>query len=302
MPSPSFIFAGGGTGGHLYPAVAIAQQLTAGIHARGDSLSTLFLCSNRAVDHRILSAERVEFRPLPAAPPSLRPLALWRFLSSWGPSIRLTRAAIREARARSGPDRVRLITTGGFVAAPAVQAAIAERCPITLINLDALPGRANRWMLRRVRGSAGSQAFTSLPVVGPTAHGWTPVSPIVRAAARSTLSPQQARTTLGLHPDRPTLMVTGASLGAKTINALLAAFAAAHADTLRPWQVLHQTGTDDNAPLEQAYAAAGVRAIVRPFVGEMGLWWCAADLAIARAGAGLVAEAWANSVPTLFMP
>ena len=302
MPSHCFIFAGGGTGGHLYPALAIAEQLAARLSDRHDTLSTLFLCSNRAVDARILSTERVSFQPLPAAPPSIRPLALWRFLSSWGPSIRLTRAAIREARARSGHARVRLITTGGFVAAPAVQAAIAERCPITLINLDAIPGRANRWMLRRVSGRAGSQAFTALPVIGPTAPRWTNVSPIVRAAARSTHSPAQARAALGLDPARPVLMVTGASLGAKTINAFLARFAAAHTDTLRPWQVLHQTGTDDNASLEQAYAAAGVRAVVRPFVSEMGLWWCAADLAIARAGAGLVAEVWANIVPTLFMP
>src|SRR5688572_13743999 len=130
----TFIFAGGGTGGHLFPGLAIAEALEAGAGGAGGAphrRSALFLCSSRPLDARILSAADQPFQALPARPFSIRPRGLVRFLSAWAPTVRQTRAAIGAARADG--RAVHLVAMGGFVAAPAVQAARVERVPITLV-------------------------------------------------------------------------------------------------------------------------------------------------------------------------
>jgi len=106
----------------------------------------------------------------------------------------------------------------------------------------------------------------------------------------------------GLDPDARTLLVTGASQGARSINLFLAAFVDRHADLLRGWQVLHQCGDKDEDDVRFAYEASSVPAVVTPFIDPMGPAWGAADLALSRAGAGSVGEAWANRVPTIFLP
>lgn len=304
------IFAGGGTGGHLFPALAIAEEL----HKQsGGRASCVFLCSDRPLDARILSAEGVEFVPSPAKPIVASIRGVTRFLGSWGPSLREARALIRRLHAGESPPIV--VAMGGFVAAPAAQAARAERAPLVLVNLDAVPGKANRWIARRA-----DRVFSSIavqPECGPkSAHDWQVVPPIVRSGALAPADPATCRRALGIDPDRPTLMITGGSQGASSINALLAAMLTSERTrtAFTGWQVLHQSGPtkqgDTSNELARAYAQAGVRCVVREFVGgstpeargEMARWWGAADLAIARAGANTVAEAWANRVPTVFLP
>lgn len=310
-PSTTFIFAGGGTGGHLYPGLAIARAIA----DLDPDVRSLFLCSDRPIDSKILTEEGADFRVTAARPFGLRPRTLVRFLNSWGRTVRLGREVIREARGGrrgKGSQPVHVVAMGGFVAAPIVQAARVERTPATMVNLDAIPGKANRLIASRLASAPvrGAGVFTTLAVPASHAYAkdWTLVPPIVRPAALAPrgLSPADCRRELGLDPDRPTLMVTGGSLGASSINAFLLGFARARPQLLKGWQVLHQTGAktgDQIGPqLEQAYAAAGARAVVVPFVSGIGLWWGAADLAVSRAGAGSVAEAWANGVPALFLP
>ncbi len=299
MAEHTVIYAGGGTGGHIYPGLALADYVDLVLRDRG-TVRSLFLCSGRAVDERILRAEGVEFRALPASPPGLSPRRLWRFARSWGRSVRMAREAIRAGRAGGG--KVCVVSTGGFVAAPVVQAAIVERAPVILLNLDAVPGRANRWLERRVRGRAGCACLAALPVEGPEAARWRVVGPIVRARAKVHDNAVEARTALGLDPARPVLMVCGGSLGAETINRFVAAFADVNPDALRPWQVLHQTGIEENTATLEVYARRGIDALVCGHVVNIGAWWAAADLAVARCGAGLVGEALLHKVPCLFLP
>ena len=292
MSTPTFIFAGGGTGGHLYPGLAIAERL----RARLPTARVLFLCSDREIDRKVLEPDAGPFAALPARPfaVGLRPLC--RFVSSWPGAVRAARAAIREA-ARAGP--VRVIALGGFVAAPAVQGARAERVPITLVNLDAAPGKANRWIAKRI-GSG-----TAFSTVADAAHpSWRLLAPIVRSGATAMCDKPSCRRELGLNPDAPVLMVTGGSQGAASVNRLIAAIAQHRpgAFNARSWQVLHQTGKDEEADPRAAYERAGIRALVAPFTRQMGLWWGAADLAVPRSGAGAVAEAWCNRVPCVFLP
>jgi UDP-N-acetylglucosamine--N-acetylmuramyl-(pentapeptide) pyrophosphoryl-undecaprenol N-acetylglucosamine transferase len=284
-----FMFAGGGSGGHLFPALAIYEE----IRDIDRDASGIFLCSERPLDAAILSRAGVPFERIPARPASLRPVALARFIRSWGGAVRAARRAIRCEKLSA--DAVHLVAMGGFVAAPCARAARAERVPVTLVNLDAVPGKANRWIARRAAYVVSSAHVQR--------SGWPVVPPIVRAAARSGHPRAECRRLLGLDPARPTLLVTGASQGARSINRLVVALLARERRAFDPdWQVIHQTGAGDDEYVRQAYRDAGVPAVVEPFMVDMGPAWGAADLAVSRAGAGSVGEAWANATPTVFLP
>lgn len=296
------VFAGGGTGGHLYPALAIAEHLP-DHHA-------LYIHSDRAIDARVLEGAGVpeaDRFASPARPPIAKPLPAARFVLRWGASVRHAREILREARRAHG--RVVVVATGGFVCAPAARAAKAERVPLVALALDAVPGKASKWVAR-----LASTALTVHPQ--PAYADWTPLGPIVRAASLVPGGPEHCRRQLGLDPDRPTLLVVGGSQGAGSINDLLhAELEAAESqegdrqkrgvlETLRAgaWQVLHQSGERDLDRLRDAYASAGVPARVEPLFEPVGLALGAADLALTRGGAGAIADAWANTLPCLVAP
>lgn len=310
MAARAFIFAGGGTGGHLYPGIAIAEEL---VTQGGANVHVRFLTSARAIDATVMSGTPFAWEALPALPPRARPAGMVRFALAWRASVARTRRLIRELRARGGEggagrDSVTLVAMGGFVAAPAVWAARRERARVCLVNLDATPGKANRWMaalaVKAGRGRPGGVAFTQMPVESDFARSWRLVPPIIRAGARPPGDARACRRLLGLDPDRPVLMVTGGSQGAGSVNQAVALLVERHGAPLRAhgWQVLHQCGGKDEGVLKEAYARTGVPARVESFVQGMGTWWGAADLAISRAGAGSVAEAWSARVPSVFLP
>jgi UDP-N-acetylglucosamine--N-acetylmuramyl-(pentapeptide) pyrophosphoryl-undecaprenol N-acetylglucosamine transferase len=290
MSGGGVVFAGGGTGGHIFPMLAVLEEL----RVRAPGVRAVFLCSTRQIDERILSAAEVEFVPIPAAPLSVRPAGLARFVSSWGGAVRAARAQLRRVRAEGGP--VRVLSTGGFVSAPVAQAARAEGVPIVLLNQDSPPGKANHWIARHA-----GRVFSTAAVEG---RGWERIGPVVRRAAVAPGDAGECRAGLGLDPARPVLFVTGASQGARSVNEFAAALVRAHGGELRAggWQVVHQTGAEDNGAWRAAYDEQRVPAVVETFFDAMGACWGAADLAVSRAGAGSVAEAWANRVPTVFLP
>lgn len=289
----TFIFAGGGTGGHIFPALAIAERIV----ARHERAVCHFVVSPRPLDAEIMKkasvgAQAAAFTQIAAHPFIVRPKPLVKFLWHWGEGLRQVRGLIRDARQR-GP--VVVVATGGFVAAPAAQAARVERAPTLLVNLDGVPGKANVWISKRA-----TRVVTAAPAERYT---WEAVPPIVRAGAIGTRTAAEARTQLGLAADAPTLLITGGSQGASSMNRLMLAMLRERASSFAGWQVLHQTGKDaPDAELRAAYAEAGVQAVVEPFVNGLGVWWNAATLALARSGAGNVAEVWANGVPAVFMP
>ncbi len=288
---PTYLFAGGGTGGHLYPALAIAERL---IELAPDSRA-VFACSTRPLDATILGAERLAgepaaFEAIPAHPFGIRPRVLWRFVTTWGRAVRAGRDMIR-AR-----EPACVVAMGGFVAAPVAQAAVAQRRRLALVNLDAVPGRANRWIARRA-----GRIFTG-PDAGPAS--WERVGPIVRRAAMAPAPREECRRRLGLDPSRPTLLVTGASQGARSINQAMSLLTRGRPALFAEgrWQVIHQTGPGEVDAAREAYASAAIPALVAEFLSPMGVAWGAADAGVGRAGAGIVAEAWANGVPMVFMP
>lgn len=286
-PRASIVLAGGGTGGHISPGIAIAEAL----QEVAPEFDRVFACSTRAVDARMLEHVGADFTPIEAEGLSLQPAKLLRFARSFLAGRAAARALLEHRRACA------VIALGGYVTGPVVDAARKLRIPVLLVNLDATPGKANRWVARHAR-----RILTACPTPSRPDFAERVVGMPVRRAAIASLSPRAARERLGLDPGLHTLLVTGASQGAASLNELLRLLLEQERAAFGGWQVLHLVGNADPAPMEAAYRAASVRARVVPFLHEMGLAWGAADLALSRAGANSVAEALLNAVPTVYAP
>jgi UDP-N-acetylglucosamine--N-acetylmuramyl-(pentapeptide) pyrophosphoryl-undecaprenol N-acetylglucosamine transferase len=281
------LFAGGGSGGHISPGLAIAERL-AEIAPRSRSF---FACSDRDVDTAMLNEAGAEFVATPATAAVRQPLQAPRFFVNFHRSARMIMRLIRDR----GVNHV--VTMGGFVAGPAATAAKACHAPLTLLNFDAPPGRANRWLAARANRVLSAIEVPEMPGFASQIVGM----PIRRRAVASN-DPATCRVRLRMDPAAPMLLVTGASQGAASVNAFLAKLTTDMPELFSGWQVLHLSGSVDAEALRAYYGLAGISARVEPFLHEMGLAWGAADLAISRAGASSVAEAAHNAVPTLFLP
>jgi UDP-N-acetylglucosamine--N-acetylmuramyl-(pentapeptide) pyrophosphoryl-undecaprenol N-acetylglucosamine transferase len=295
MSTTTYLFAGGGTGGHIYPALAIAERLTE--LDPGNQIK--FIVSQRPLDGKILQDEatngrRIDCIRIDAKPFGLGPKTLWSFARGWGRSVSKSTEFLELCQQQG---KVNVIAMGGFVAAPVVEAAIDLKIPVFLVNLDAVPGKSNRWTAKRSK-----RVFTTYDV--PARSGWEKVGPIVRKRAMAPAPPEICRQKLGLPPHGRTLFITGASQGARTINEAVVIYVQKHAEALRNggWQIIHQTGEGDEKMVRFGYVQADLPTVVASYTKEIGTYWGAADVAIARAGAGTVSEARANRVPTLFLP
>ena len=203
--SRGFVFVGGGTGGHLYPALAIIEEL----EKIEPGVKTHSVCSERHLDSEILDAAGASFSTVPATSPSGGIRGLIRFALNWGPSVRGVRKVIGELKESCNAEtEVTVVSMGGFVSAPSAMAAKAEGCELVLVNLDAVPGRANRWI-----GKRADRAFTAARiVVSGNFGGWIETSPIVRGF-EGRRSKSRALSEFGLDGDRKTLLVTGGVAG-----------------------------------------------------------------------------------------
>jgi UDP-N-acetylglucosamine--N-acetylmuramyl-(pentapeptide) pyrophosphoryl-undecaprenol N-acetylglucosamine transferase len=193
-----------------------------------------------------------------------------------------------------------VLAMGGFTSAPPVLAGRAMGVPTFLHESNTIPGRANRWLSWVV-----SEAFVGFPEAGLRLHTskrnvkvtGTPVRPQFQIA-----DPEACRVALGLDPKLPVLLVTGGSQGASGLNDLVIAALPFFAKQAMGWQLFHLTGPNDAEKVERACAAHNIRAVVRPFYGEMHTALGAASVAISRAGASSLAELAAMRVPAVLVP
>ncbi len=286
----TILLAGGGTGGHIAPGLAIAERVRA-----LDPLARIhFACSARAIDASMLNEAGGEFTPVRAE--GFRPTVrgMLRFLAG----LWRGRGDASEIIDRVAPDWV--VSLGGFVTPSIVASARRRGIPVLLVNLDATPGRANRWVRTRATRAVSAVSVPGIPGFSSEIIGMP-----IRRIAVAPASPELCRAELGLDPKTPVLLITGASQGAQSLNELAVAMAKDEGGRFRDWQVLHLCGgvpAGGIARYERAWREAGVRAAVMPFLHRMGVAWGAAELALSRAGASSVAEALANRVPTVFAP
>ncbi len=289
-----FVFAGGGTGGHLYPAMSVVESL----RRRDSAAEVAFFCTERPIDRDILGRAAIEAVPQCVQPFPAKPWLWPRFLLTWQRAVRFCLHRFTQNR----PAVV--VGAGGYASGPPVHAAAKLGIPAFLLNPDAVPGRANRHMAAKgkIRGVFAQWEVTRQhfpPLVAVEVTG-CPVRSGFRDSAQA--SPAEVRQSFGLEPDRPTLLVTGASQGARTINEAMLTLAGTIAAA--GWQVLHISGATDADRVEQAYANSGsdLRYRVLPFTDRMPEAMAACDIIISRAGASTLSEIQAAAKPSILLP
>lgn len=285
---PLVVFAGGGTGGHLYPALSIVDA----IRRLDPQARFLFVGTDRPIDRRILGPAGCDL-----IEQSLKPIhpAPWRWPGIYR-GLRRSRLHVRE---RFRADRPAVVVgTGGLSSIPAVREAARTGIPVALLNPDALPGRANRYLsaLADVAFVQWSPTKEHLPKCPLVLVSGCAVRPAFNVADRAS---GVAR--FGLDASRRTLLVTGASQGARTINQAVIANAAL-LGSKPDWQVLHITGEPDHDSVRAAYAEGSIDAIVMSFTEHMADALAACDLVVARSGASTLAEITAVGRASVLMP
>jgi UDP-N-acetylglucosamine--N-acetylmuramyl-(pentapeptide) pyrophosphoryl-undecaprenol N-acetylglucosamine transferase len=286
-----YIFAGGGTGGHLYPGLAVADEVL----RNRLGASVVFACSHRAIDRQIL-----EGLPYAVVPQMIRPAPrgageIWAFLVSWIRSSLQSRDMLRDLK----PSAV--LGLGGFAAVPLIRAAARAGVRCAMLNPDDVPGKANRH-LARMAGAIFTQ-FES------TAERFPPrVRPRVRAVGcpirREFLHVDRraAIGELGLRADRRTLLVAGGSLGAQSINQAVVALAGDLDSLADSWQVLHVTGEGKGGEAELAARAPRLAVRSLEYCRRMDLAMAAADVILCRGGASTLAEVAAVGAAAIVLP
>ncbi|HXQ75161.1 MAG TPA: glycosyltransferase [Acidimicrobiales bacterium] len=291
------LVAGGGTGGHLVPAVTVAQALAA---ARGEDAVEI-VGSRRGLEGDLLAGTGLPVTTLPGR----------GFARSFGPRQMVANLGAVAALAWAGAMALSLlrrrrpavvVAMGGYGCVPVSLAAALLGIPVVLVNLDAVPGAASRLVGRFARAAA--VAFPGTPLPRAVVTG-APVRPeIVAAAHPDAAARRRARRTLDLPPDRFVVGVVGGSLGAKTINEAaldLAALWAGRGDVV----VYHVVGRRDAAAMARSAPVAEAGGLVYrqvPYEDRMAAFYQAADVVVGRAGASTVAELAVIGVPAVLVP
>lgn len=277
------IIAGGGTGGHLFPGIALATALQQRIPAT----QVLFIGTSRLLDQQALAGRGFELAALDCG--GVKGLNLAAKLRSL---LQLPGAVVEALRIlrRFRPDLV--FGVGGYVTGPVLLAARLLRIPIGIHEQNSVPGMANRWA-----GKLADRICISLPCIPPfpparTVQTGNPVRQEILAAAG------QEKPVAAM----PTVLVLGGSQGAHRVNTLMMAAMEQLVAEHVPVRLIHQTGTADQESVAQCYQRLGIEAEVVPFIRDMAGVYARADLVVSRAGATTLAELAVMGLPTLLIP
>ena len=280
------IFAGGGTGGHLYPALAVAEELS----SRDGSFDAMFVGTRRGIESRVVPASgyRIELissrgaRGKGAAGKIVTGAMLTAGIMK---SIRIMR--------RFRPDLV--FGSGGYASVAAVSAAWIMRKTVVLQEQNSIPGLANRTLAPMAK-----RLYLGFERAGGYFRKDAPVL-VTGNPLRSSIKPgedRSARGEFGLSDDGPVLLVFGGSQGAMTLSRAAAGYLLGRTDL----QAIVQTGENGYREIRDQLAGAAGRVFVSPYIGEIGKAYAAADIALARAGALSVSELAAAGLPSVLVP
>ena len=284
------LFAGGGTGGHLYPGIAVAEAL----RASGSPYSPLFLCTTREIDRVILQPTGFEFIPQPIFPPVKTIGGLLKFWKGWRETKDLLKQVLKDRQPAA------VLGLGGYAAGVAVKMAAERGIPAAILNPDVIPGAANQFLMKHSRAICCQFSETIEHVPAEHRDKIRVTGCPIRADILKPVDRAESLARLELNPMLSTLVVTGASLGAKTVNDAVLSWLGG--TTLQGWQVLHLAGRDHATAVKAGYRDLNVTARVIDFTPAMTDVWAVADLCVSRSGASSCAELTACGVPSLLMP
>ena len=283
----NFVIAAGGTGGHLFPGLAVGEVLLARGHA------VMLLISEKEIDS-LATQGRTDFRVERVRGVGLEgksPLALLRCWSQFRTGLNQVTALFRDF----SPSAV--LGMGGFTSTAPIIAGRARKIPTFVHESNAIPGKANKLNARLVtRVLLGFAECSKFFAPGKSDVTGTPI----RRTLVGRIPKAQAIEAFGLSPDRKTLLVMGGSQGARGINnAIVEALPQLRT---KPIQIIHLTGRDDEKSVREKYSQSGVSAFVAPFWHRMETAYSAADFCIARSGAASLTELSHFALPSVLIP
>ena len=289
---PKIVIAAGGTGGHLFPGLAVGEVLVR------EGCEVLVLTSEKAID-RVATEGRHEFRieRLPATGmPRLFSLGMilfcFRLLMALWSCVSLYR--------RFRPEVV--LAMGGFTSTAPVIAAWLCGIPAVVHESNAVPGKANRlnarFCTRVLVGFEETRERFAASVRGKLEVVGTPV----RGTLSKAIAREKACGSFGLNPALPVVLVMGGSQGAQGLNRAVAAALSRIGHGEQRVQFLHLTGPDDEVLMRSLYATEGIAAKVIPFCREMEAAYGACDVVVMRAGAASLTELAWFGLPSILVP
>jgi UDP-N-acetylglucosamine--N-acetylmuramyl-(pentapeptide) pyrophosphoryl-undecaprenol N-acetylglucosamine transferase len=292
----SVVVAGGGTAGHIEPALAVADAL----RVLDPTVTVTALGSSRGLETTLVPARGYALELIPPVPLPRKPTVDLLKLP-----LRVVRSVRRTREIFAAVEADVLVGFGGYVALPAYLAARGRlfgrggRIPVVIHEANARAGIANKVGARsaeRVLAAVAGSGIAARGAADADVIG-IPVRPTItgldRAAVRA-----EARAHFGLPENGPVLLVFGGSQGARSLNDAVSGASAALADA--GISVLHAHGPKNSLDVEQRNPAAPY--VARPYIDRMDLAYAAADLAICRSGAMTVAEVSATGLPAVYVP
>jgi UDP-N-acetylglucosamine--N-acetylmuramyl-(pentapeptide) pyrophosphoryl-undecaprenol N-acetylglucosamine transferase len=275
----SFILTGGGTGGHVFPALAVAEVL----RERGHRV--LFVGTREGMEARLVPEHGYDIEFVRSG--ALNRVGVRQTLQT----ASLLPVGVLSARTllkRFKPDAV--FSMGGYVAGPVMVAAVMGRVPLIVMEPNAIPGVANRLVARRVyRALLG---FESTRKFFPKANAEVTGVPVRPAFFH--VHPKQG--------GKFTVLITGGSRGARTLNRASRESWPLFKEAGVPVRLVHQTGAGEHAALAEEFASSGVDGEIVPFIKNMADAFSGADVVIGRSGAGGVNEIAAAGMPSVLVP
>ena len=287
MPGSTYIFAGGATGGHLYPAIAVADELK----KYQPDAHLIFICSNHDIDRYILSSRSYAYIPQPIRPLPQKIAEVPGFIRCLLSSLRLCKQIVRDIKP------VAVIGTGGYVSVPMILSAARGGIRSGLINIDAVVGRANKFLAKKVEVT-----FVQFDSTANLLNGATEVIKVGCPIRQELLKgdANEARRLWGLSDQRKTLLIMAGSLGAININRAVAAIADDLDKLADDWQILHICG---HGKLDElAGKVSRIRYVVMEYCHQISHAYAVSDLVLARAGASTIGELSAIGLPAVLMP
>jgi UDP-N-acetylglucosamine--N-acetylmuramyl-(pentapeptide) pyrophosphoryl-undecaprenol N-acetylglucosamine transferase len=291
MSQPSFhiVFAGGGTAGHLFPGLAVAAELS-GLNC---APRITFAGSGKAFEQRLVKEAGCEYLSVPCAPVKFSPRGLMRFIAGNFTGYRKSRRFIRR-------HQVKLVVgLGGYASVPMARAASALDVPLVLLEQNAFPGKATRWLASRAELICTAYESTQQHL----SHD-CPVR-VTGNPIRAGFQPRRRRKPAALGAPIPAprqLLVLGGSGGARSLNQHVPRALYKLSNKLIGWSIIHQTGPTQAAATQELYRKFALDAQATPFVQNLPEVLRESDLVICRAGATTLAEIAATAVPAVMIP
>jgi UDP-N-acetylglucosamine--N-acetylmuramyl-(pentapeptide) pyrophosphoryl-undecaprenol N-acetylglucosamine transferase len=280
--APLALIMAGGTGGHVFPALALAREL------RERSWQVVWLGTRRGLEARLVPAEQIAVEWLSVS--GLRGKGILAWLTA---PLKLSRALLQALAVIRRRRPALVVGLGGFVAGPGGLAAWLLRKPLLIHEQNAIAGSTNRCLAHLAR-----RVLAAFPgSFAPQVHARVVGNPVRREIAA--LAPPSQRFALRTGPTR--LLVIGGSQGATRLNAMVP-FALARASADQQFEVQHQSGERWIEAARRNYAEAGMSARLQPFIQDMAAAYGWADLVICRSGALTVSELAAAGVGSILVP